>query len=169
MLDIKDLSLLKITKVRDYAIFFDYDGKHYFLHGTSDGYESLQKLYERHLDNNGFCTLKCIKYDFGSEEVANEYIKSISRNSIVCNQIDKKYFRDKLIKHKFIEGELKENDKTENKIAAELLDNYKDKLFAVEFISDEESEMLYRIFDKWRKLAEEYTKILDETSVSEEK
>lgn len=33
MFKIEDLSLLKITKIKPWAILFDYDNKHYFLHG----------------------------------------------------------------------------------------------------------------------------------------
>ena len=75
IIDIQDLSLLKITKVKPWAIYFDYDKKHYLLHGKSDGCESVQELYERHLNKNGFCTLEFIKSNYGNEYVSNDYIK----------------------------------------------------------------------------------------------
>ena len=48
MLSITDLSLLKITKVKDWAICFDYDGRQFLIHGTSEfGEGSGQDFYER--------------------------------------------------------------------------------------------------------------------------
>ena len=44
MINIQDVSLLKITKVRDWSILFDYDGKHYLLHGTGESGENAFKL-----------------------------------------------------------------------------------------------------------------------------
>ena len=78
MINIHDLSLLKITKIKPWAIYFDYDEKHYFLHGKSDGYESVQELFERHLNENGFWTLEFIKSNYGNECVINDYIRPFS-------------------------------------------------------------------------------------------
>ena len=52
-IEMKDLSLLEITKVKPWTIYFDYGNKHYLLHGKADGCESIQELYERQLDKNG--------------------------------------------------------------------------------------------------------------------
>lgn len=105
MIDIQDLSLLKITKIKPWAIYFDYDEKHYLLHGKSDGCESVQELYERHLNKNGFWTLNFIKSNYGNEYVINYYIKPISWQTIVYSQIDKEYFREKLEIHGFIKSD----------------------------------------------------------------
>lgn len=105
IIDIQELSLLKITKVKPWAIYFDYDQKHYLLHGKSDGYESVQELYERHLDKNGFWTLEFIKSDYGNEYIINYYIKPISWQTIVYNQIDKEYFVRHMAIHGFIKSD----------------------------------------------------------------
>ena len=45
LIDIQDLSLLKITRVRDWSICFDYDKKHYLIHGSYEcGEGSWQEL-----------------------------------------------------------------------------------------------------------------------------
>lgn len=36
MINIQDVSLLKITKVKNWSILFDYDDKHYLLHGVDE-------------------------------------------------------------------------------------------------------------------------------------
>lgn len=102
-----DLSLLEITKVKPWAIYFDYDNKHYLLHGKADGYESIQELYERQLDKNGNYDLIFIKSRYGRDYFDSGYIKSINRKTIVYNQIDKEYFREQLTRSGFIENENK--------------------------------------------------------------
>lgn len=42
MFKIEDLSLLKITKIKPWAILFDYDNKHYFLHGKNEEYDEYR-------------------------------------------------------------------------------------------------------------------------------
>ena len=44
-IEMKDLSLLEITKIKPWAIYFDYGNKHYLLHGKADGCESIQELW----------------------------------------------------------------------------------------------------------------------------
>lgn len=106
-IEMNDLSLLEITKVKPWAIYFDYDNKHYLLHGKADGYESIQELYERQLDKNGNYDLIFIKSRYGRDYLDSDYIKSISRKTIVYNQIDKEYFREQLTRSGFIENENK--------------------------------------------------------------
>lgn len=106
IIDIKNLSLLKITRVRGWAICFDYDGKHYLLHGASEmGEGSWQDLYERELDEHGKYKLNFItNSNYGSEYVANEYIKKQNGKTIVYSLIDKNYFVYKLTKRGFATG-----------------------------------------------------------------
>lgn len=104
-IEMNDLSLLEITKVKPWAIYFDYDNKHYLLHGKVDDYESIQELYERHLDENGNYDLIFIKSRYGRDYLSSDYIKSINRKTIVYNQIDKEYFRKQLIRSGFVENE----------------------------------------------------------------
>ena len=101
MIDIQDLSLLKITKVREWAIFFDYGNKHYFLHEAEEMGEPIkQELFERELDSNGKYSLIPIKSIWSSEHLCFDYFKDISR-PIVYKQIDKEYFAYKLTKRGF--------------------------------------------------------------------
>ncbi len=106
IIDIQDLSLLKITRVRDWAICFDYDDKHYLLHGTSEmGEGSWQDLYERELNEHGRYKLTFIIHsNYGSEYVANDYIKRQSGKTIVYSLIDKHIFAYKLTKRGFATG-----------------------------------------------------------------
>ena len=103
-IEMNDISLLEITKVKSWAIYFDYDNKHYLLHGKADGYESIQELYERHLDENVNYDLIFIKSIYGRDYLASDYIKSINQKTIVYNQIDKEYFRKQLIRSGFVEN-----------------------------------------------------------------
>lgn len=103
----KDLSLLEITKIKPWAIYFDYGNKHYLLHGKADGCESIQELYERQLDKNGNYGLIFIKNRYGRDYLVSDYIKSMNQKTIVYNQIDKEYFREQLTRSGFIENENK--------------------------------------------------------------
>lgn len=102
MLEIEDLSLLKITKVKPWTISFDYDNKHYFLHGRNEEYEEFQELYEKYLDKDGNYTLKFIKGRFGKEYVKSVYIKNAYGKAMVYSQIDKEFFVKQLMKYGFV-------------------------------------------------------------------
>lgn len=106
IIDIQDLSLLKVTRVKDWAICFDYDDRHYLLHGASEmGEGSWQDLYERELNENGRYKLTFITHsNYGSEYVANDYIKRQNGKTIVYSLIDKEYFAYKLTKRGFATG-----------------------------------------------------------------
>lgn len=62
-LKIIDHSKLKITKLNDWAIYFDYGSDKYLLHESVDGYDSSVTLYKRVPSN-----------DFGKYEL--EWMKS---------------------------------------------------------------------------------------------
>lgn len=105
IIDIQDLSLLRITRVRDWSICFDYNDKHYLLHGTSEiGEGSWQELYERELDKNGKYQLNFISNKYGDDYVAHDYIKRQSGKTIVYSLIDKDFFAYKLTKRGFATG-----------------------------------------------------------------
>lgn len=115
MINIQDVSLLKITKVRDWSILFDYDGKHYLLHGTGEsGEPDRQELYERNLNQNGKYDLEYKNACHGTEYVSRDYIKSKSSKTIVYNQIDKDFFAYKLTKRGFAEGIMEDKVEYEN-------------------------------------------------------
>lgn len=120
-INITDESLLKITRVRLWAICFDYDGKHYLLHGKSElGEGSWQELFEKVYDENGRYELIHMNNSFaGTDAVANEYIKRQKGKTIVYKNIDKPYFIRKLVEHDFSTGLYaeeaeKEKDRMEN-------------------------------------------------------
>ena len=101
MFKIEDLSLLKITRIKPWAILFDYDNKHYFLHGKNEEYDEYQELYERSLDKNGNYTLKFIKGRLGAENIKSVYIKNLYGKSMVYSQIDKEFFVKQLVRYGF--------------------------------------------------------------------
>lgn len=103
MINITDLSLLKITKVKPWTIYFDYDNKHYMIHGNYEiGEGSWQTLYEREFDKNGKYTLTFIKHcPYATDDVAKDYIKKQRGVTFVYRNIDKIYFTQRLIKRGF--------------------------------------------------------------------
>lgn len=99
MLDIQDLSKLKITKVKDWAVSFKYEDKYYLLHGSCDDYEYGITLYEKINGNNR--KLETIKGMLtSSDDVKHRYIRPINERwkgkSITYSHIDKEYFVKKL-------------------------------------------------------------------------
>lgn len=110
MLTIKSLRHLKITKVKPWSIYFDYEGKHYLIHGKSElGEGSWQELYERELDENGkynLIKLGCCNY--ATDSVASDYIKAQNGKTTVYSQVDKAYFAYMLTKRGFANGVMEE-------------------------------------------------------------
>lgn len=105
IIDIQDLSLLKITRVRNWSICFDYDNKHYLIHGKSEAGEgSWQELYERELDEHGKYELTFIANKYGDDYVTNDFIKNQRGKTIVYALIDKNFFAYKLTKRGFAAG-----------------------------------------------------------------
>lgn len=101
---IDDVSLLKITKVKNWAIFFDYGDRHFLLH--EDSFEDEENyrcaLYERTVDNNGYYSVTWLNScrGYGSMRLG-DYIKLPNNKAlrfendnvnVVYNQIDKEYF-----------------------------------------------------------------------------
>lgn len=132
-INVTDLSLLEITKVKDWAINFDYDGKHYLLHGSSElGEGSWQELYERILNQNGHYKLNHIKNKlYADEYVVNDYIKRQKGKTIVYRNIDKEYFVYKLTKRGFATGIMEERVNEEEKHIAKIekqIKNYEEKI-----------------------------------------
>lgn len=112
IIEIRDTSSLKITRVRDWSILFDFEDKHYLIHGKYEcGEGSWQELYERELYESGKYKLNFIKNITGDEHVASDYIKNWSWNkkSIVYSQIDMDYFALKLTQRGFATGIFEED------------------------------------------------------------
>lgn len=99
---ITDLNKLKITKVKNWAIYFNYDNEKYLLHGSGECGEYTYTLFKRvHIFNDKY-ELKAIFSDRSTDDyVANEFIKESKKNTLVYDQIDKKYFIDKLVEWGF--------------------------------------------------------------------
>lgn len=106
MIDIQDASLLRVTRVRDWSLCFDYGNDHYLIHGTSEvGEGQWQDLYKRTLDPNGKYTLRYVKNTWhGGEYVVKDYIKEQKGKTIVYSLVDKEYFAYKLTEMGFATG-----------------------------------------------------------------
>ena len=136
MINITDLSLLKITRVKPWSILFDYNDKHYLIHGSYEmGEGSWQELYERELDANGKYNLIHLKTVNGDDDVKYYYIKSQRGNTIVYKNIDKENFVYKLTKRGFatgiMENKVKEEQKHIEKVEKQIK-KYREKIWQLE-------------------------------------
>lgn len=89
---------IRITKVKPWAIYFNYKEKKFLLHESSDCYEYSTTLYER-IFENGKYRLETIKSYYGHIFTLNYYSNKIGRT---YKQIDKEKFVRKLIFHEMI-------------------------------------------------------------------
>lgn len=100
-LNIEDLSKLKITKIADFRVYFDYDGKHYMLIENRDD-DAVISLYEREISDKGFVKTRCMQSEIAYRMDIESFIKDISaRNKsghIVYVNLDKEYFVKQLMK-----------------------------------------------------------------------
>ena len=135
MLDIQNLSLLKITNVKEWGIRFDYDGVHYLLHGTGNaGEPDRQDFYKRTVFQDGKYELYYIATTYGSENVQNDYIRINNKNKdefgyydkIVYSHIDKEFFAYKLTKRGFatgiMENKVKEESQRISKVQKQIME-----------------------------------------------
>lgn len=102
---ITDLSKLKITKVKDWAIYFNYDNEKYLLHGSCCDYEYGYNLYKRIPDiSKNRYKLDCIARDFSDDDcIRHEFTKESVKRGFTYSQIDKEYFVNKLVEWDFTE------------------------------------------------------------------
>lgn len=113
-LEIKDLSLLKITKVKDWAVYFTYDTEKYLLHGSSDGGDNSMTLYLRiPFGSDGKYKLEPIKGKWSSTDYVSSYIKvnkvgNGKNKTIHYSEIDKEFFVKQLTNDGFVSGILDE-------------------------------------------------------------
>lgn len=107
MLEIKDLSKLKITKVKPWAIYFDYDNEKYLLYGRNEDYEYDITLYKRvplPLNDKGKYKLEYIFSQISaSDYIKSTYIKYFSKQ-MCYKHIDKEHFVKKLTYDGFCYG-----------------------------------------------------------------
>lgn len=145
MIHITDLSLLKITKVKNWAINFDYDGKHYLLHGDSEpGEGSWNSLYERELDENGCYKLELLITVDGEEWVENYYINRQKGKTIVYKNIDKEYFALKLTKRGLATGIMEQKAEED----AELVEKLRAEIKLLESKAAELRREMYKLEQK---------------------
>lgn len=105
ILNIQDVSLLKVTRVRDWSICFSYDGKNYLIHGCYEcGEGSWQDFYTRELDEKGRYTLDFIKCSDGDEQVKYYYFDTAMNKTLVYSRINKNDFAYMLTKNGFATG-----------------------------------------------------------------
>lgn len=101
-----DLSKLKITKIKSWAIYFTYNNKHYMLKEIGECYYHDFSLYERVIDDNGFIKEVNWLCD-GSIESIDECIRyRNNKHYRICRtnkHIDKKYFVEQLYNNGYIE------------------------------------------------------------------
>ena len=122
MLNITDLSLLKITKVKQWAICFDYGNEHYLIHGQHElGEGSGQTLYQRTLDENGNYELfEVASQWYLDDNVEFDYIRRQRGQTVVYSQIDKEFFAYKLTKNKLALGVMEEQVKKDEEYASKI-------------------------------------------------
>lgn len=103
---ISDLSKLKITKIKSWAIYFTYNNKHYMLKEIGECYYHDFSLYERVIDDNGFIKEVNWLCD-GSIESIDECIRyRNNKHYRICRankHIDKEYFVEQLYNNGYIE------------------------------------------------------------------
>ena len=103
-IDIQDVSLLKVTKVREWAICFDYNEKGYMLHLYGDDSSNNIALYERSVDRTGRWELEYISSERFEKSTIDGLVGWQPGKTIVYKMIDKKYFALKLTELGFATG-----------------------------------------------------------------
>jgi len=110
MLEIKDLSKLKITKYKQWTLHFNYDGKKYLLH-CSEG--ETTTLYVKTIKENSSYGLEAIKSEYGDYVYdCNTFISNVYSHSDKIGLV--KY----LTRYKFVKSDFgKEIELDDKKIA----------------------------------------------------
>lgn len=93
---IDDTTKLRITKIKNWAIYFTYDNEKYLLHESSEDYETATTLYKREVVNeHGKFKLIPLKSGYGGQ-IPNIKYKTNNRiknyNSRPFSQIDMNNF-----------------------------------------------------------------------------
>jgi hypothetical protein len=140
-LEIRDLSLLKINKVKDWAVYFTYDNEKYLLHGSSDGGDYSMTLYLRiPIGSDGKYKLESITGKYTSSDYVSDYInvnklgKGKNKTIHYCD-IDKEYFVKQLTKEGFVTGVLDEKVdaiKLKNKVRQEEIKKLREQIYKIE-------------------------------------
>lgn len=107
----KDAKQLKITRVRDWSICFDYKGEHYLIKGSSEiGEGQWQTLYRRTLNEHGFWSLETMATSSkGNEYLINDYFSEYKKKfpkarTIVYRYVSRAAFAKHLSRMGLAEG-----------------------------------------------------------------
>ena len=104
-LEITDLSLLRIRRVFDWKIYFDYNGEHYMI--ISDDDEDIHtSFYKREIDSQGKVTMHCLCGVF-RHCCANTFIRDVSKThkgGLTYSNIDREFFVKQLVAFGFAGG-----------------------------------------------------------------
>ena len=76
-LTIKDPRKIKITKIKNWCIYFEYDKVKYILHESKDGYETDNTLYRKIYDGNRYE----LEFITGNPYVNIRHLVSIDKGS----------------------------------------------------------------------------------------
>jgi hypothetical protein len=97
---------IKIRKVKAWAIYFDYEGKKFLLHESSDCYESSTTLYERVLENGRY-KLETIQSYYGKIITLNYFSSKAGRT---YSQVDTEKFLRKLVYKELVQNKKVSNE-----------------------------------------------------------
>ena len=113
MLEIKDISKLKITKYKQWAFHFNYDGKKYLLHYSESDCVHRTSLWEKIMNENHSFRLDYICGEFG------DYVKDCGTFiPNVYSHSDKVGLVKYLTRHKFVKSDFgKEIESDDKKIS----------------------------------------------------
>lgn len=140
-LEIKDISLLKIDKLKDWAVYFTYGNERYLLHGSSDGGDYSMTLYLRvPIGEDGKFKLEPIQGKYTSNDSVSDYIKvnklgKGKSKTIHYSEIDKEFFVKQLTVNGFVSGVLDEKInviKLKNKTRQEEIKKLREQIYKLE-------------------------------------
>lgn len=124
-LEITDLRLLRIRRVLDWKIYFDYNGEHYIIISDTDE-DDHTSFYKREIDNQGKVTVHCLCGTF-RHSCADTFIRDVSKKhkgGLTYSNIDREFFVKQLVAFGFacglFEKEYEDKEKRKAEIQTEI-------------------------------------------------
>lgn len=99
-LNIIDPRKIKITKIKNWAIYFDYDGEKYLLHESVDGYEKNNTLYKKSYDGNRYE----LEFITSNPYMDIHHLIPVMKKGKTYKSIDKIKFANMLTYYEFANG-----------------------------------------------------------------